>query len=200
MEFVFSLIALCWLWLSGVSWPLIKKRMSILMWPHDWVKLITLHHTIITVTFQLVLNIQSNVQRVERQHRIVNQTKNGLCCHLWRHSQRRWVQLDFCGSCQTNAMSEWCFLNEIRRKRKKKKNISCFHKNSFRQVQSWVPVKWPVRPPFNLFFLWMLWFVIRCFYVSSSRMLCFLCWHHSFTLILNFIYSPSLVFFFCLFV
>lgn len=49
---------------------------------------------ITTVTFELVLNIQGDVQRVERQHRVVDQTDNGFCCHLTKHRQKRLAMLD----------------------------------------------------------------------------------------------------------
>lgn len=41
------------------------------------------------VTFEFVLNIQGDVQRVERQHGVVDQTENGLSCHLWKHNQKK---------------------------------------------------------------------------------------------------------------
>lgn len=41
------------------------------------------------VTFEFILNIQGDVQRVERQHGVVDQTENGLSCHLWKHNQKK---------------------------------------------------------------------------------------------------------------
>lgn len=33
-------------------------------------------------TFEFVLHIQGDVQRVEWQHRIIDQAEDGFCCHL----------------------------------------------------------------------------------------------------------------------
>lgn len=74
---------------SGLSWKR-DLNLNANTWLSNFLHttITTTTTIIISVTFEFVLNIQGNVQRVEWQHGIIDQPQNGFCCHLQKHSQK----------------------------------------------------------------------------------------------------------------